>query len=67
VVVADSAGRGQYRDSSLGHWVGLNENVKVKQETLAAARQLYQDDEIQVEVGTLAPLELNAAGLGQSR
>ncbi len=38
--------------------VGLNEDVKVKQETLAAARQLYQDDEIQVEVGTLAPLEL---------
>jgi len=41
--------------------VGLNEDVKVKQETLAAARQLYQDDEIQVEVGTLAPLELTRA------
>jgi outer membrane protein TolC len=38
--------------------VSLNEDVKVKQETLAAAQQLYQDDKSQVEVGTLAPLEL---------
>ena len=41
--------------------VSLNEDVKVKQETLAAARQLYQDDKSQVEVGTLAPLELTRA------
>jgi outer membrane protein TolC len=38
--------------------VSLNEDVKVKQETLAAAQQLYEDDKSQVEVGTLAPLEL---------
>jgi outer membrane protein TolC len=41
--------------------VSLNEDVKVKQETLAAAQQLYQDDKSQVEVGTLAPLELTRA------
>jgi outer membrane protein TolC len=41
--------------------VGLNEDVKVKQETLAAARELYHNDEIQVEIGTLAPLELTRA------
>ena len=41
--------------------VSLNEDVKVKQETLAAARQLHQDDKSQVEVGTLAPLELTRA------
>jgi len=38
--------------------VSLNEDVKVKQETLAAAQHLYEDDKSQVEVGTLAPLEL---------
>jgi outer membrane protein TolC len=41
--------------------VSLNEDAKVKQETLAAARQLYEDDKSQVEVGTLAPLELTRA------
>ncbi len=41
--------------------VSLNEDVRVKQETLAAARQLYEDDKSQVEVGTLAPLELTRA------
>jgi outer membrane protein TolC len=41
--------------------VSLNEDVKVKQETLAAAQQLYEDDKSQVEVGTLAPLELTRA------
>ena len=38
--------------------VSLNEDVRVKQETLAAAQQLYSDDKSQVEVGTMAPLEL---------
>ncbi len=38
--------------------VSLNEDAKVKQETLATAQQLYEDDKSQVEVGTLAPLEL---------
>jgi outer membrane protein len=41
--------------------VSLNEDVKVKQQTLAAAQQLYEDDKSQVEVGTLAPLELTRA------
>ena len=41
--------------------VSLNEDVKVKQETLTAAQQLYEDDKSQVEVGTLAPLELTRA------
>ncbi len=38
--------------------VSLAEDVKVKQDTLAAAQKLYEDDKLQVEVGTLAPLEL---------
>jgi len=38
--------------------VSLNEDVGVRKETLAAAQQLYNDDKVQVEVGTLAPLEL---------
>jgi outer membrane protein TolC len=38
--------------------VSLNEDVVVKQEALAAARKLYADDEIQVQVGTLALIEL---------
>lgn len=41
--------------------VSLNEDVRVKQETLAAAQQLYEDDKAQVEVGTLATLELTRA------
>jgi len=39
--------------------VSLNEDVLVKKETLVAAQQLYNDDKAQVEVGTLAPLELS--------
>ncbi len=38
--------------------VSLNEDVGVRKETLVAAQQLYNDDKAQVEVGTLAPLEL---------
>jgi outer membrane protein TolC len=41
--------------------VSLNEDVRVKQETLAAAQALYENDKSQVEVGTLAPLELTRA------
>ena len=38
--------------------VSLGENVAVKQEALRAARKLQQDDSSQVELGTLAPIEL---------
>jgi outer membrane protein TolC len=38
--------------------VSLNEDVKVKQDALNAAKKLLEDDTAQVDVGTLAPLEL---------
>lgn|SRR6187402_1065498 len=41
--------------------VSLGENVGVKEQTLAAAEQLYRDDKAQVEEGTLAPIELTRA------
>ncbi|MFL6446537.1 MAG: TolC family protein [Bryobacteraceae bacterium] len=41
--------------------VSLNENVQVKRETLAAAQKLLEDNRSQVELGTLAPLELTRA------
>ena len=41
--------------------VSLNENVRVKRETLAAARKLYEDDKAQVDQGTLAPIGLTQA------
>jgi outer membrane protein len=41
--------------------VSLGENISVKQEALRAARKLYQDDQDQVEQGTLAPIELTRA------
>ncbi len=41
--------------------VSLNEDVRVKQETLAAAQTLYENDKSQVEVGAMAPLELTRA------
>ncbi|MGH9562630.1 MAG: TolC family protein, partial [Terracidiphilus sp.] len=41
--------------------VALNEDVKVKQETLAFARKLYDDTKAQVDEGTLAPVELTRA------
>ncbi len=41
--------------------VSLNENVQVKRETLAAAQKLLEDNRAQVEMGTLAPLELTRA------
>lgn len=41
--------------------VSLNENVRVKRETLTAARKLYDDDKQQVDQGTLAPIGLTQA------
>ena len=41
--------------------VSLNENARVKRETLGAARKLLEDNAAQVEQGTLAPLELTRA------
>lgn len=41
--------------------VSLDEDVKVKQQALQAAQKLYEDNKSQVEVGTLAPLELKRA------
>jgi outer membrane protein len=38
--------------------VSLTEDVRVKQQTLALAERLYEDDRVQVEQGTLAPIEL---------
>ena len=41
--------------------VSLREDVGVKKEALAAAQKLYEDNKSQVEVGTLAPLQLKRA------
>lgn len=41
--------------------VSLVEDVKVKNEALALSQKLYEDNKSQVEVGTLAPLELKRA------
>jgi outer membrane protein TolC len=41
--------------------VSLNENARVKRETLAAAQKLYEDDKAQVDQGTLAPIGLTQA------
>jgi outer membrane protein TolC len=41
--------------------VSLGENVLVQQESLRAATKLRQDDESQVQLGTLAPIELTRA------
>jgi outer membrane protein len=41
--------------------VSLNEDVHVKQQALDAARKLYDDNKSQVEVGTLAPIEVKRA------
>lgn len=41
--------------------VSLGENVIVKQESLRASKKLEEDDEAQVEQGTLAPIELTRA------
>ena len=41
--------------------VSLGEDISVKQEAFRAARKLYQDDQDQVDQGTLAPIELTRA------
>ena len=41
--------------------VSLNEDVRVKQQALDAARKLYEDNKSQVDVGTLAPIEVKRA------
>lgn len=41
--------------------VALNEQVKVAQEAVAAAQRLYEDNRRQVEVGTMAPIEVTRA------
>ena len=47
--------------------VSLREDVRVKQEALAAAQKLYEDNQQQVEVGTLAPLQLKRAAAEVAR
>ncbi len=42
-------------------FVTLRQDVEVKREALAAAQKLYDDNKLQVEVGTLAPLQLKRA------
>jgi outer membrane protein len=41
--------------------VAFNEQVKVAQEAVAAAQRLYEDNKRQVEVGTMAPIEVTRA------
>ena len=41
--------------------VSYQENIKVQQDALAASQHLYDDNKKQVEVGTLAPIEVTRA------
>ena len=47
--------------------VSLNNDVRVKQEALGAAQKLLEDNRAQVEVGTLAPLQLTQAAAEVAR
>jgi outer membrane protein TolC len=38
--------------------VSYNQNVKVQQQAVALAQKLYEDNKKQVEIGTLAPIEI---------
>jgi outer membrane protein len=38
--------------------VSFNENVKVKEQALQLAQKLYEDNKKQVDIGTLAPIEI---------
>lgn len=38
--------------------VSFNENVRVRKQALALAQKLYEDNQKQVEIGTLAPIEI---------
>ena len=46
-----------------GYWdlVSYVENVRVKREALTVAQKLYEDNKKQVEIGTLAPIEVVSA------
>jgi outer membrane protein TolC len=44
--------------------VSLGEDVRVKEDTLALAQRLYADNKVQVDQGTLAPVELTRAQAG---
>ncbi|MFN7924255.1 MAG: TolC family protein [Bryobacteraceae bacterium] len=41
--------------------VSFNDDVSVKQKSLALAKKLYEDNKKQVEIGTLAPIEITSA------
>jgi len=41
--------------------VSFNEDVKVKEQALSLAQKLYEDNKKQVEIGTLAPIEIVSA------
>jgi len=41
--------------------VAFAEDVKVKKQALALAKKLYEDNKKQVEIGTLAPIEITSA------
>jgi outer membrane protein len=41
--------------------VAFDENVRVAQQALTTARQLYEDNKKQVQIGTLAPIEVTRA------
>ena len=56
VIVTVSAVKNLYWDL-----VSYQENVKVQQDALAASQHLYEDNKKQVEVGTLAPIEVTRA------
>lgn len=47
--------------------VALNSDVRVKAEAVSAAKRLYEDNKSQVEVGTLAPLQLTQAAAEVAR
>jgi outer membrane protein len=41
--------------------VSFNEDIKVKESALVTSRRLYEDNKKQVEIGTLAPIEVTRA------
>ena len=65
--ISDEAFRQQLIDTLASvvrlYWdlVSLNEDVRVKREALALSEKLYEDNQAQVEVGTLAPIEVKRA------
>lgn len=65
--ISDEAFRQQVIDTLASvvrlYWdlVSLNEDVRVKQQALTLAQKLYENNKAQVEVGTLAPIEVKRA------